>query len=174
MIGPSLSIRYPTFYADLLAWFSLLELNPFQLLPLSCCFPVSFHTILFTKTLMPLLGIGTFFITSRALAARARMRGKESKLAQNFLDTGFIAIFLLYPSTANIILTTFLCDNFDDGSSHLKADLLIDCASAGHKAMEVYAGVMFVLIPLGVPAMCVRTHHHSPGCLSAPLCSSLH
>ena len=36
MIGPALSIRFPPLYTELLAWLSLLELNPFQLMPFGC------------------------------------------------------------------------------------------------------------------------------------------
>ena len=68
---------------------------------------------------------------------------------------------LVYPRTSSAIFSTFNCDTFDAGEDahgdelpdlyRLHDDLSIDCYEDKHKAFQVYAFVMVVIYPVGVP-----------------------
>ena len=60
-----------------------------------------------------------------------------------------------------------MCEGFDDGSSYLKADYSIDCASGEYTALLAYAFVMLVVYPIGTPCLCTP---RQPNQLSSRLC----
>ena len=47
----------------------------------------------------------------------------------------------------------FACDKLDTGKRHLRANYTIDCDSDKHRALQIYAGLMIILYPLGIPAL---------------------
>ena len=51
-----------------------------------------------------------------------------------------------------ILPQTFNCEHFDNGEVLLKTDYGIDCESDTHKSFRIFAGVMMLFYPIGVPA----------------------
>lgn len=47
----------------------------------------------------------------------------------------------------------FACDSLDDGSNYLRADYRILCTDAQRLTLQVYAGVMIVVYPVGIPLL---------------------
>lgn len=81
-------------------------------------------------------------------------------------------VYLLYPSTSAHIFATLQCEEFDDPSRSrfLRKDLSIDCRTPFHQAMMVYAYVMILVYPLGVPLWYVyifRRYHKELHLISA-------
>ena len=62
-------IRFPVFFATILRWLSLVQLDLFTLMPLACLFPTDFHTTLLLRTLIP-LGVISILSLAGALALR--------------------------------------------------------------------------------------------------------
>ena len=65
----------------------------------------------------------------------------------------FLILFLIYPSTSAAIFATFQCEQLDDGSSWLRADLSIDCNSPTHNWYVWYASCMVLVYPVGTPLL---------------------
>jgi hypothetical protein len=64
--------------------------------------------------------------------------------------------FFIYSGMSNVIFSTFPCVDFDYGDelgtiSLLRADLGIDCDSGDHALAKMWAGLMAILYPVGVP-----------------------
>jgi hypothetical protein len=64
-----------------------------------------------------------------------------------------IIFFLVYPSCSNKILATFSCKVFDDGTSVILKDPSLSCSDAVYSSYAVYAGIMTVLYPVGIPVV---------------------
>lgn len=72
------------------------------------------------------------------------------------VDICFFIAFLVYPGNSAIIFAVYSCENFDDGTSFLKADYSIDCNDPAHAVMLTYATLMFIVYPIGyAPAICL-------------------
>ena len=61
--------------------------------------------------------------------------------------------FLVYSRVSSVIFQMFACEVLDDGKNYLRADYRIECDSPKHKTLQIYAGVMFLLYPIGIPLM---------------------
>ncbi|CAM9409138.1 unnamed protein product, partial [Hapterophycus canaliculatus] len=59
----------------------------------------------------------------------------------------------VYSSISRDIFLVFSCEKLDNGISYLRADYGLVCYSVRHAAFRVYAGVMVLVYPLGVPAL---------------------
>ena len=137
------SIPFPDIYAKLLRWVGLLELNFMDILPLGCVVSISFHTALLVRTLLlPALCIIPLLL---------RLFRAPTKAIDVCKGALFLMLFLIYPSTSAAIFATFQCEELSDGTSWLRADLSIDCASPAHTGMRVYAVAMIFLYPIGTP-----------------------
>lgn len=60
--------------------------------------------------------------------------------------------FLVYSSVSSAVFQTFACETLDE-IEYLRADYRIRCTDAKHKAFQVYAGVMIIVYPLGIPLL---------------------
>ena len=153
----SLEVAFPepfaTFHNKIVSitGFSLVEM-----LPLNCYVKYSHHNHLLVMTLTPI----ALVIFSLAAASSEACRHKQS------LDHGhesidksglrvaaaFMVLFLSLPVSSTTILRTFHCLRFEDGTgSYLHADLYINCESKMNKQMQVFAGFMLIVFPIGTP-----------------------
>ena len=68
------------------------------------------------------------------------------------LPTALLVSFLAFPMATNLALRAFSCKNFDDGSSHLRVDLSVDCNDdATHGPIKRLATAAIVIYPIGIP-----------------------
>ena len=59
-----------------------------------------------------------------------------------------------HPLAASTIFTTFVCDKFDGDQLFLRAELTLACdGSPARRGWVVFAAIMVVLFPIGVPAL---------------------
>ena len=142
-IGVVYSIPFPSLYANLLRWTSLLELNFIDILPLGCVMTVGFHFSLLVRTLvLPAL---------LSVALAAKVGRAPAKVADFFNGLNFFVLFLIYPSTSAAVFATFQCEELSDGTRWLRADLSVDCDGDFHTLFRYYAGLMVIVYPLGTP-----------------------
>ena len=52
--------------------------------------------------------------------------------------------YIFLPSCANVIFSTFSCEDFEDGSRSLRLDHSISCLDDAHKMMTIYSAFMGV------------------------------
>ena len=146
-------VAYPGIYKRLLDTLDLLNFDLSVALSLGCFIDVDFHDRMLTMTIGPivvicLLGI-TYFIGIR------RSRQSEDALRNirhMHVSMVLLVTFLVYSSVSSVLFQMFDCDYLDDGMYYLQADYSIECSSSKHKILEVYAAIMIVLFPIGIPA----------------------
>ena len=79
------------------------------------------------------------------------------------IDTAMLICFLVYPGTSSNVFRTFSCQGFDDGTSYLRADYSINCATSSHRFYSLYASLMIALYPFGLPLLytaCIYWHRN--------------
>ncbi|CAM9126201.1 unnamed protein product [Ectocarpus sp. 6 AP-2014] len=59
--------------------------------------------------------------------------------------------FLVYSSVSATVFQTFACEDLDNGKRYPRVDCRIECDSSEHQAFEVYAGIMILVYPVGIP-----------------------
>ena len=65
----------------------------------------------------------------------------------------FYLLFLIYPSVSAKIFAAFQCEQLDDGTQWLRADLSVRCYTTTHHLMCYYAAAMVVIYPIGTPLL---------------------
>ena len=85
---------------------------------------------------------------------------KVEKLKHKYLNYFFYLTYLVLPSTSTVIFQTFPRtdvdpDNEDDDNYdfYLTADMSIHCSGSYYNLYRVYASVMILVYPIGIPAM---------------------
>jgi hypothetical protein len=134
----------------------VLKLDIVEVMPLSCYgVGFSFHSSLLLRTLFPfaLLAVALGW----SLAFRERKESALATIGDRLLTTTFFIVFLVYPTTSQMVFSSFNCVNFDDPAQTraLRQDLTIDCDSPGHVTMQIYSVIMIFIYPIGVPLLYV-------------------
>ena len=68
------------------------------------------------------------------------------------MSAALLITFLVYSSVSFVVFQMFACDKLDTGKRYLRADYTIECDSDKHRALQIYAGFMIILYPVGIPA----------------------
>jgi len=153
-IGTVFNIRFPPVFSELIRVFGLVQLDFFSFVPVGCVFPdANFYSTLLMSTLIPIGIVAVLGLSGQLL----HCAGKTAKGALCFNHI-FTLLFLVYPSTSTKIFSTFQCYTIDDGQGNvlgrfLRTDFSIDCDASAHTPMQIYAGLMMLVYPLGVPAL---------------------
>ena len=129
---------------------SVVNLNFISLMPLGCIMKSDFHRQMVGYTAIPFI-IGLVMIVAYAILKR----NKRSIPLSNEIFASFLFLtFLVLPSVSIQIFSTFACREFDGGyGSYLKVDYSINCAEPSHKLFKIYAGVMALVYPVGIPVL---------------------
>ena len=85
------------------------------------------------------------------------------------LYVGLVVTFIVFTSTSTVIFRTFICDtDAIPGKGFLRADLGIECFTNEHTLYRIYAGIMILLYPIGIPFMYFVLLYRNKNSLSAP------
>ena len=152
-MGRIFQIPFPSFYAGMLRWFGIIQLEIMEVMPLSCVVTTNLHTTLYVRTLVPLGFISSVGIL-KLVTHRRRIQGYAKFFLERLLTITFFLVYLIYPGNSQTIFATFPCTEFDDPnqSRGLVADYSIDCRSDAHAVATVFAIIMVVVYPFGVVA----------------------
>jgi len=149
------------------------------LLLLGCIKRLSFIESLLIKTLFPPCFIGLLFVIfmiefsiRRNNLMKKRPDEVQLKASLMLLISGlkfrYISLALLFsyislPGLTVSIFQTFICQNIDpsniiypNGAFYLVADYSISCSSSQMTFARVYAAVMIILYPVGIPCLYLR------------------
>eukprot|EP00903_Cladosiphon_okamuranus_P015456 g14274.t1 len=69
------------------------------------------------------------------------------------LSLALFVMFIVYSSVSYIVFQTYVCETLDDGITYLRADYSLTCTTSVHTAWEVYAGIMIIVYPVGIPVV---------------------
>lgn len=147
-------VQYPQLYQDFLSVLDLVNLNLGFILSFSCVVDTNFYLRLLFATISPL----AILVALSATYAISRKRNRHSPSGiqaskHKHLSIALFLVYVVYSSVSYTIFQTFVCDTLDNGVTYLRADYSLTCSTATHKAMKVYAGLMMLVYPLGVPAV---------------------
>lgn len=147
-------VEFPDVYEKFLSALSLVNFNLGFFLSFFCVVETNFYGRLFFSTLVPLAVLGVLAAT---YAVSRRNNGHSDagmqRATHKHLSIALFIMFAVYSSVSFTIFQTFICETLDDEVEYLRADYSLTCKTSTHTAMKVYAGLMVVVYPLGIPAV---------------------
>ncbi|CAN0108913.1 unnamed protein product [Ectocarpus sp. 12 AP-2014] len=150
------NVTYPRVYQDLLSAIDIINVDLGSMISAGCLWSgVDFHDRLLVSTIGPLLAIGMLALTYLVALRRNATAGHAviEKIRHKHVTVLLFVTFLVYSSVSSMVFKTFACDSLDDGNNYLRADYRILCSTSKHLALQVYAGVMAVVYPVGIPLL---------------------
>jgi len=153
-------ITYPAFYTAILEGLKNINIQV-NLLPFGCVLPLldNFIFDLVLKTATPIILVLLLSFASTVLRACS-----ATFLADACSDLWFFIIFLVYPSCSSMTFMFFMRETYDQpGEVHvdlMRADRSIDREGTVYQGFTVYAVVMLILYPIGVPLFYGLIFHH--------------
>eukprot|EP00903_Cladosiphon_okamuranus_P012164 g11411.t1 len=150
---------FPASYARFLSWVDIVNLDVGSVFSGSCILPdVNFYQRLLLTTLTPLVLVLVLAFTYQMAKRRAGI-GSASVIARRaawsrHMAAGLLLTFLVFTSTSTVVFKTFACDEEAvEGDSFLRADYSLSCKATKHTWFEVYAGIMILVYPVGIPLL---------------------
>ncbi|MDE0830591.1 MAG: hypothetical protein OSB03_15465, partial [Vicinamibacterales bacterium] len=123
------------------------------LLSTGCWYRKDHYTTLLLYTVTPLVILALLTATYRALWRRHRGdRDVAKAIAAEWWFAVLLLSFCVYPGVSVVVFKTFVCDNFEDDSSALKADYTIDCDAPDRTGWVAYAAFATLVYPVGILA----------------------
>lgn len=112
-----------------------------------------FHDKLAVVTIGPIVCLAILGVTYTLAAAHVQNADHDTlnTVQHKHLSAVLLLTFLVYSSVSSTLFQMFACESLDDGKKYLRADYRIECTSAKHKALQLYAGFMIALYPVGIP-----------------------
>ena len=140
-------MRFPPIYTELMSLLGgIFSLDFITFMPVGCITSTNFYNRLLFYTLTPIF----IAVTLGVCYKYARTVQRKNKIFEVFLAMTFVIL----PSVSVEIFSTFACHKFDsDYGNYLKVDFSLNCDSSDHKFFKVYAGLMIIIYPIGVPLM---------------------
>jgi hypothetical protein len=163
----------PDIYRHFLSWLDVLNLDLSWALSLGCVLRTSFYQRLLINTLSPLV-IASLLMCSygfirhrnkvQVLSPRSSHRcvapqrtSTLNRASATHCSMVLAMTFLIYSTVSTTIFQTFACDSVDDDAElkavFLRADYSVQCGTHVHMLYKVYAGVMIILYPIGIPVL---------------------
>ncbi|CAM9604384.1 unnamed protein product, partial [Laminaria digitata] len=147
------SVVYPDIYNTLLKYADVVNLNVGWMLSAGCLIDTDFYHNLLLTTILPLVVLGGVFISHKVITSKQPTRTwpNRARIDRRHASVIFWVSFLCYTTVSSTIFQTFACDDLDIGMSYLRVDHSLECYTAEHTLFKVYAGVMSVVYPFGIP-----------------------
>ncbi|CAN0013328.1 unnamed protein product, partial [Ectocarpus sp. 6 AP-2014] len=151
--------EFPPAYAQFLSIIDFINLDIGSIFSGMCILPrVSFYQRLLVTTVTPIGLAGVLLLTYTMAKGRAGI-GSASVVARKaawsrHMAAGLLLTFLVFTSTSTVVFKTFACDDQAvEGESYLRADYSLSCNTVTHTWYKVYAGIMIVVYPIGIPLL---------------------
>lgn len=152
-------VLLPSPFADLIQGLAIPSLNIPLAAVLGCLYSSDYYLSVFVTSMIVPLSL--MFLVGLYYAWglwRAKKNGneepEEAKRRKNLcFGAGLIVLYVFLPMASRILFGCFQCDEFDDGSTALNADLSLSCDTAQYQGMALYAVLMLCVWPLGVPIL---------------------
>lgn len=153
------NITYPNRYGNFIKGISTcLSFFNFHVdfLSSSCIFThFNHYSNLIATTVIPLVVLCILGITFRvSMRINERTAVSVADTMSRHLYVGLVVTFIVFTSTSTVIFRTFICDtDAIPGKGFLRADLGVECFTSEHTLYSIYAGIMILLYPIGIPFM---------------------
>ncbi|CAM9448508.1 unnamed protein product, partial [Hapterophycus canaliculatus] len=147
-------VQYEGIYGDFLSVVDVVNLDLGFILSFACVCDTNFYDRLLMATIGPAVVLGLLGCTY--VVARRRNRHSEEAMAvvqRRHLSIALFVMFMVYSTVSYTIFQTFECDKLGDGVAYLRADYSLTCSTSLHEFYQVYAGLMVIVYPVGVPCI---------------------
>eukprot|EP00752_Nemacystus_decipiens_P008151 g7290.t1 len=159
-VFPSITgVEFPPAYSQFLSWIDVVNLDVGHIFAASCVLPpVNFYQRLLLTTLSP-LGLALVLVLTYRMAKRRAGIGSPGVRARRaawsrHMAVGLLLTFLVFTSASTTAFKTFPCDDqVVEGESYLRADYSLSCNAQRHMWYKIYAGIMIVVYPIGIPLL---------------------
>ena len=146
------NVQYPHEYQWFLNGIKLVDFDLGWMLSASCVVDIDFHDRLLFATIGPIVVILLLGMTYYIAARRNRQPEGALQIVQHkHLSAVILLTFLVYSNVSSILFQTFECEYLEDGELYLRADYRIECDSAKHENLQVYAAIMTIMYTFGIP-----------------------
>ncbi|CAM9194743.1 unnamed protein product, partial [Laminaria digitata] len=170
-------VEFPSSYSTFLSWISVVNLDLGNIVSATCVLPsVTFYVRLLVTTLGPLVLICGMVLTYH-IAKRLAGIGSAGVIARRaawsrHVAAGLLLLFLVFTSVSTVVFNTFACDDdIGDGESFLRADYSVSCNTGLHTFFKVYAGLMILVYPVGIPVLYATILWNKRDLLNPQICS---
>lgn len=144
---------YPVLYEKFLSALDFVNLNVGFILSFACVLNTNYHDRLLCATLGPIAALAALAgVYTIAEKKNHRSPAAMRTVKREHLSIALFIVFLVYSSVSHIIFQAFMCETLDDGVNYLRADYSLTCTTRKHRAFMVYAAVMVLVYPVGIPA----------------------
>ncbi|CAM9723567.1 unnamed protein product, partial [Phaeothamnion confervicola] len=178
---------YPPLYQNFLAVAGVMTVNLQLVVSLGCLVSFNFYEYLLLVTIAPIIIV---VLLGASLAAAWRRTARAAEVGPQRSSSRDVAAptepsesrwewavgkhwlvfmvftFLIYSTVSTAVFQTFACDDLRDvgAERYLRADYSIECYTTKHKGFMIYAAVMALVYPIGIPVlyawMMWRQHSH--------------
>ena len=148
------NVTYPDTYQRFVDGVDILNFDLGWTMSTGCLITFDFHDRLLVSTIGPIVVVMVLGITYTIAVSRYR-RSEEvlQNVRHKHMSTVLVLTFLVYSSASSLVFQMFDCEHLEDGNYYLREDYRIQCDSSKHRALQVFAGVMMVLYPVGIPVL---------------------
>jgi len=144
--------QYPQVYVGFFQIFSIFQINIFALAKMECFIESGFLNHLIFTTVLPLAIILSFALIYLLSYIYSKKNDAYHSYISNSLSNFFILItYTLFPSLCATIFSSFVCEDFDNGDSLLRADYSVNCDSSEYTYIYSLAIIMIFIYPIGIP-----------------------
>ena len=160
------NVTYPHVYEQFLQALDVINLDLGWMISAGCLWPdINFHGRLLFTTLGPLIALaylGATYAFAVVKTRRQPLRASPTHVsranARERVDTEHMSAllllsFLVYSSASSSVFRMFACEHLDDENEYLRADYRILCTDDKHHALQIFAGIMVLVYPVGIPLM---------------------
>ena len=148
------NVTFPDVYQRFLDAVDLINFELSWAVSAGCVFSFDFHDKLLIVTIGPIVGLLLLGITYVTAASKHRhSEATVRNIRHKHVSMVLLVAFLVYSSVSSTVFQMFACEVLDDGSNYLRADYRISCDSSKHKELQIYAGFMILLYPVGIPLL---------------------
>ena len=148
------NVTFPDVYQRFLDAVDVINFEFSRVLSAGCMFSFDFHDKLLIVTIGPIAGLILLGITYVIAASKHRhSKNALGNIWDKHVSMVLLVTFLVYSSISSTVFQMFACEVLDDGSNYLRADYRINCDSSKHKELQIYAGFMILLYPVGIPLL---------------------
>ncbi|CAM9693042.1 unnamed protein product, partial [Laminaria digitata] len=145
---------YPDEYKAFLSKIAAITLDVGSILSNLCIVKTDFYDRLLLSTIWPLVVLSALSGASFVATKMNRSTETAERIVQRkHLATALFVLFFVYSSVSLTIFQTFVCEDLDDGNAYLRADYSVQCSTEKHDAFRIYAGVMVLIYPVGIPGL---------------------
>lgn len=166
----SININLSSLMQKIREIFQIFNINIFSFVPLACYYPFTFLDAMFYSTLIPIVVVILImaiyqyqvWVATRSIRLSSKHLGVKKHLFNRYFTLFLIFTYIILPQLTSTICQSLVCIDVDEGNEsslppseryRLAQDLSISCSTMYYQRMRLWAIVMVIVYPVGIPAL---------------------